>query len=855
MTAYHYYDEDANLLFDVLRTPAKQFSMRRPNPDKPGAYIKNVKDVRRVLYRLPQIAHAPADEPIFVVEGEKDADRVAAHGFAATTNPGGPGKWRDEYNEYLKDRAVVIIPDNDEEGRRHAELVAKKLKGVARSIKILQLAGLAEGEDVSNWFDKGGTPEQLRSILADAPLYQALNRNQPYVEQDGRLIWNKTNGQQTSVIPLTNFTAKIVGDITLSDGATIQRHLEIEAKVHAEKSVFQIPASQFNSLNWVLEHLGPTAIIYPGQGIKDHTRVAIQTISHPAKRHMYSHVGWAKVNGSWYYLHADGAIGPIGTVGPASETLMPISASDLILPAALKRFRLPSPPQGSALRDAVRASLRFLKTANDRITISILSAVYTAVLLEVDFSIFLHGPTGAGKTAVAAAGQQHYGPEMDALHLPAQWSGTANGLEILAFHTKDALIVVDDFVPTGTPTDVLRQNATADRLLRGQANQGGRLRSNSEGTLQAAKHPRGLILSTGEELPTGQSLRARTLSIQVGREDVDFGRLSDVQTDAADGKYASALAAFIQHVANSYDDIRRRVRARAQQLRSEFIGQHRRTAPLLSTLAAALEEFLSFAETHGAITHEEREQIWNEALAAYGALAREQNTQIQSNEPTERFLSLLRAAIASGKAHIAAASGNEPSNPPAWGWILVEIFWRSRGQRIGWLDGDDLFINPDVAYSIATGMAGNSRDGLLISLETLKRSLREKKLLKTTDEKRERLTIRRTLEGARREVLHLAAGTLIEVAQPSQPDHVPEALDWLKEPILKGNDTAGEVTVGATQPSMNSLLGDAPRDHNKPEVIQEPETQSTLKTIALSDLGKGLYAEIVEIDPTVDAFH
>src|SRR5262249_26666383 len=148
--------------------------------------------------------------------------------------------------------------------------------------------------------------------------------------------------------PLTNFAAKIVGDITLSDGATIQRHLEIEANVHGEKSVFQIPASQFNSLNWVLEHLGPTAIIYPGQGIKDHTRVAIQTISHPVKRHMYSHVGWAKVNGSWYYLHVDGAIGPNGTVGPASETCMPISASDLILPDALKRFRLPSPPQGPA---------------------------------------------------------------------------------------------------------------------------------------------------------------------------------------------------------------------------------------------------------------------------------------------------------------------------------------------------------------------------------------------------------------------------------------------------------------------------------------------------------------------------
>jgi 5S rRNA maturation endonuclease (ribonuclease M5) len=50
----------------------------------------------------------------------------------------GAGKWKPDYNRYFKDRAVILVPDNDEQGREHSKIIADNLKDISRSIKILQ---------------------------------------------------------------------------------------------------------------------------------------------------------------------------------------------------------------------------------------------------------------------------------------------------------------------------------------------------------------------------------------------------------------------------------------------------------------------------------------------------------------------------------------------------------------------------------------------------------------------------------------------------------------------------------------------------------------------------------------------
>jgi hypothetical protein len=108
-----------------------------------------------------------------------------------------------------------------------------------------------------------------------------------------------------------------------------------------------------------------------------------------------------------------------------------------------------------------------LNLGPDTITTPVLGAVYRAPLGEpspIDFALHLAGPTGAFKTELAALAQAHFGAAFSGRRLPASWADTANMLEKKAFLAKDAVLVVDDFAPTGTTADVQRLHREADRL-------------------------------------------------------------------------------------------------------------------------------------------------------------------------------------------------------------------------------------------------------------------------------------------------------------------------------------------------------------------------------------------------------
>ena len=159
---YDYLDEKGRLLFQVVRRPGKRFYQRRPGVK--GGWISNLDGVRRVLYHLPDLLARP-EESVFIVEGEKDVETLRERGILATTNPGGAGTWQDKYSEILRDRDVVIVPDNDESGHKHAECVARSLAGTAASIKVVRLPELSEKGDVSDWLASGHTIDELQAVV------------------------------------------------------------------------------------------------------------------------------------------------------------------------------------------------------------------------------------------------------------------------------------------------------------------------------------------------------------------------------------------------------------------------------------------------------------------------------------------------------------------------------------------------------------------------------------------------------------------------------------------------------------------------------------------------------------------
>jgi hypothetical protein len=167
---YQYTDEDAAVLFEKLRFPGKRFVQR--TRDAGGKWAYKLDSVRRVLYRLPEVVRA---SDVILCEGEKDADRVSAlklsghpraplSRVAATTNFDGAGKWRPEYSPYMTGKHVVVLPDNDPIGKNHARQVAASVSPYALDVRIVELPGLGEHGDVSNYLDLHNAEDLLNEI-------------------------------------------------------------------------------------------------------------------------------------------------------------------------------------------------------------------------------------------------------------------------------------------------------------------------------------------------------------------------------------------------------------------------------------------------------------------------------------------------------------------------------------------------------------------------------------------------------------------------------------------------------------------------------------------------------------------
>lgn len=192
---YSYADEDWRLLYEMLRLPDKKFIARQPNPQHglggEPEWLWNLDETKRVPYRLPELCAAVEEgDVIYVVEGEKDVDALRSAGYSSTCNPGGAGRWKDEFSAYFESAEVVVVQDKDDPGRRHARKVVASLRTHgARSVRLVEArvgkdswdhldAGygvddfveVAEGQDVSADLVEGASPmvlEPFRDLVAD----------------------------------------------------------------------------------------------------------------------------------------------------------------------------------------------------------------------------------------------------------------------------------------------------------------------------------------------------------------------------------------------------------------------------------------------------------------------------------------------------------------------------------------------------------------------------------------------------------------------------------------------------------------------------------------------------------------
>jgi hypothetical protein len=779
VATYDYTDESGTLLYQAVRYQPKDFKQRQP--DGQGGWLYHLRGVRRVLYRLPELLAADPDAWVLVPEGEKDVERTRREGFVATCNAMGAGKWDASYSEFLRGRRVVLLPDNDQDGEAHVAKVAPALHGIAREVRVLRLPNLPPKGDVSDWFAAGATREELEHLIANAPVWTPSTDDSdgatakpaafldpgPYEARPGGFVFLRETKDGFFEVRLSNFTARIAEEVIADDGASERAELLIEGALAGKPLPrVRVPAKRFASLDWVNGEWGARPIIAAGFGNRDRVREAIQRHSPDiTTRRIYEHPGWRDLPGhGWCYLHAGGAIGTNG----------PIAGVDVALRGAAQKILLPSPPTDDDLREAVRACLHLRHVAPASIMDSLLGAVYRSVLCEMapaDLAAFLIGPTGVFKSELAALAMQHVGVAFDRLHLPAHWSATPNFLERVAFDFKDAPLVIDDFAPTGGQHEIARLHATAERVIRGAGNRGGRGRMQADGSVRPDYPPRGIVICTGEDAPRGQSLRARCVILDVEPNDVDRDRLSAAQEQARAGVYAAGLAGFIHWVAAHFSEIAARIPDELTELRREAhrAGTHARTPDAVAHLALGWIEFLAFAEDAGALSQADANEVFEDDVwPALNAAAARQTAYHASEEPARRFIDLLGSAVAANVAHIAAIDGTAPASPAGWGWQPTTVGtgefprtdWRSQGTRAGWVEGDDLYLDLDAALLAVQRVGQSTGNGVAVTPKTLAKRLHQRGYLRSTGSDHRELRVRRTIEGRRKRVLHLAASAI-----------------------------------------------------------------------------------------------
>jgi len=565
-------------------------------------------------------------------------------------------------------------------------------------------------------------------------------------------------------IPLANFTARIIRETRIVDGINTETTLTLTGSLAnndgesnaSELPEVDVPASAFAGMQWVMSAWGVRALIFPGTSIKEDLRTAIQLNSRPKVNTIYRSIGWTEINGKRAYLHQGGAITSTGNDANVSVRL----------PNELSKYNLTT---NANPKEAFQASLQLTELGPKEVVWPLWTATLCPLFGPVDFATHLTGRSGTFKSELISLFQSHYGPGMDARHLPGSWSSTGNALEAQAYFAANASFVIDDFVPTGTSWQVRAYQTTADKIIRSQGNQAGRARLTDTSSLQTAYYPRGICMSTGEDTPEGHSVRARMLIMETSPGDIKPTPLSRCQAQR------KLYVAFTADLIKTLCDQKINITERAEQIRNENIDiGHTRTPPMIGRLIATGETVLKWALEKKYIQKKECDKLIREMKNSILKAGNSQQTYLETADPVEIFRAALRQVLGANQAHIRKLNGGIPRNPTILGWTTENSYsdvptYKSHGPCIGWIDwdADEILIEVNTGYNAVKKIAGQE---LAITKQTLFKRMKDAGALTRTDEARQRNTIRVTAENHPRQVICMSVATVMESSEVPQDE-------------------------------------------------------------------------------------
>ncbi|MFC1951812.1 DUF3854 domain-containing protein [Chloroflexota bacterium] len=649
---------------------------------------------------VPPRCHGQLGDPgisLWFTEGVKKVDALASQdvcavgltgvwGFKGKNPLGGTTLLADFDYITLKGRLVYLVFDSDSSSNPQVNQALIRLKEhlerKGATVKILQLPPGPSGEKtgVDDYLAQGHTLDDLialevteQSRAKTAPEKESSSQ---YTVEDGRICWLKQTSNGPKEVPLCNFTAKVTEDLLKDNGIEATRTFKITGKLGsgADLSPIEVSSTTFNSLNWVTAEWGMKTVIAAGQSSKDRLREAIQLQSHAAlQRMVYTHTGWREIDGEMAFLSGSGA--------------MSASGVEVELEPPLQRYQLLEPSGDPT--EAIKTSFNYLLVANPEVTFPLWTAMYLAPLselIEPSFTLWLVGPSGAFKSTLTALALSHFGA-FDMRHLPASWRDTHNQLEKLLFLCKDIPLVIDDWAPGQDSAKARELEVKAEYIIRAQGNRQGRGRMRSDTSSRPNYIPRGLLITSGEQLPSGHSHASRIFSVEIERSDVDLQFLTAQQE--LQYHYCVAMSHYILWLKHNWPDLKNNLYKRWRQYRDEaqVSENHPRLPEVIASMYTALELTMGFALEYRAITDSEASTYLKTGWDIFYKLASQQSGRVEDERPGKRFIEALRAMFDQGKA-VSWNKDDDSPRTPIPGTTAV-----------GWRDGSDyLLLNPPAAY-------------------------------------------------------------------------------------------------------------------------------------------------------------
>ncbi len=596
---YNYRDEQGTLLFQVVRFEPKDFRQRRRGSD--GQWICNIKGVRPVLYQLPELLAAAPGSRVYIAEGEKDVDNLRQLGVIATTSPGGaakPGgrsKWRAEYARYLAGFDVVILPDNDDAGRAHANAIAASLAGIAASVRILHLPELAAKGDVSDWIAAGGTRDKLHELVAGvAPLAPpskptgatisdrsvedaepgatAVMLARQFEQRPDGLWWQPPDANKSPVHvcgPL-NALARTRDDRGENWGVLLAWR-DGDGRLHEWAMPRAMLAGDGVSIREYLLDRG--LYVAPDQAARQALLRFLTAIIPEATARCVARVGWHRIGDHQVFALPD------AVYGDTPERVLLQSAS-----AVEHKFN-----QVGSLAEWQGAIGRYC-VGNTRLLLAV-SAAFAGPLLmltgEQSGGINFKGGSQIGKTTALRVAGSVWGGDSEPLGYMRQWRTTANGLEGTAAAHCDALLALDELGQIDP-----REAGDVAYML---ANGAGKGRAGREGNARPVLSWRIFILSTGEtsladlaqeagrRAKAGQEVRLVDLPADLENGLGIFDELHDMPTaealvralrDATTHSYGTPIRAFLSALTDDLAGNREGLLRGLQDQRRAFVDRH-----------------------------------------------------------------------------------------------------------------------------------------------------------------------------------------------------------------------------------------------------------------------------------------